>query len=184
MESEFYVGSFTSEDLTVDSTHFAGLTLEAILPELKTVFDIDEDADVFLVNGVRVSLTDHPLEYGDHVEIIHGGKARERGGVVDDVVDKRPGPRLTVDVARNEATLDGITYKIRHWEERFVLDALVKANGIPITRNQMKQMHSELEPCPHLERWVKEYLQRDLPEIAELVQSSEGGYWIPAEYLG
>jgi len=107
--------------------------------------------------------------------------------VIDHVLGKRSGPRLTVDVANNTATLDGVTYHI-DWQHVLILDALVQANGNPVTRSRMQQIHPRLVEFDHLERQIKD-LKRDdkCPPIGKLIESARGrsaGYWIPREYLG
>jgi hypothetical protein len=107
--------------------------------------------------------------------------------VLDHVLGKRSGPRLTVDLKNETATLDGTTYHLS-WQHVLILDALVQANGNPITRSRMQEIHPRLEEFHHLERQIRN-LKRDdkCPPIGKLIESARGrnaGYWIPRNYLG
>jgi hypothetical protein len=103
--------------------------------------------------------------------------------VLDHVLGRPCGPRLTVDVAKNEATLDGVTYRIDS-PYILVVEALVKANGIPITRRRIQELYTPLKGYERLERDVIWKIRdKKCPPIGALIQSSEDGYWFPPEFL-
>lgn len=93
------------------------------------------------------------------------------------------GPRLTVDVNNLAATLDGTTYRI-DWPYILVVQALVDAHGNPIDRKRMQELYEGLQGYKRLDREViKKLKERECPPIGALIESSQAGYWIPAEYL-
>lgn len=75
IESSFYIGQTFGHWNEIDTINFAGRTLRDILPRLQCIFEIDHDADEFLVNDRRVSIDHYELDYGDEVRIIHASKA-------------------------------------------------------------------------------------------------------------
>lgn len=93
-------------------------------------------------------------------------------------------PRFVVDFNKRQVTLDGITYQP---DVVYValLDLLAKANGLPMTRNMLRQAHPLLHDEERIERVVTK-LQKEYPDIGDIVKRSQNkpsGFWIPAEYL-
>jgi hypothetical protein len=67
---DFCVGDGLSD--AVDSADFAGMPLDLVLGDLRSVYHLPDEVAAILVNDVPVSRTDYDLELGDMVTLIFG----------------------------------------------------------------------------------------------------------------
>ena len=103
----------------------------------------------------------------------------------DEPVEKKEteasGPRLVVDLSKEEVILDDATYKPGR-KAVIVLDVLWKAEGQPMFYSQMRKAHLELQCEMHLDRVFKE-LKREWPTLGKIVEKTKNGHQLRKEYL-
>lgn len=96
------------------------------------------------------------------------------------------GPRLSVNVEKNEVMLDGTTYGA-DIVYVLILHELLNAKGLPITRSRMQTMHKILNEEARLDRKIADIRngQHGLPFCIPIktAEKKSEGYFLPVEYL-
>lgn len=102
-------------------------------------------------------------------------KCRETGD--RPTTDRVEGFGILVGLSTKEVRVGGTTYAVGESVLLRMLALLIAAKGHPMTRNELRHAHPDLEPEARLDRAIR-VLCDVVPPLANRIKSSTRGYWI------